>query len=113
MELILKDILENLLLSISILLASGVSYWIKQKVGKSKIDKFMATLDQKKELVSIAIKFVEVAYKDLDGEVKYSKAVEWVKMELDKLGLKYTNDELKALIESTLKSFKDEASKQR
>lgn len=96
MEELLKNILENILLSIGILVGTWVSYYIKRYIDKSKFE-------QKKELVAIAVRFVEQAYKDYHGEEKYNKAVHWVKLELDKFGIKYTEEELKGLIESTLK----------
>ncbi len=105
MELLLKDILENLLLSLMILIASGLSYVIKQYIDKSK-------LEQKKELVAIAIRFVEQVYKSYNGEQKYNEAVKWLTVQFEKAGLKYTDEEMKALVESTLKQFKEEFAKQ-
>lgn len=104
MEVFLKSILENVLLLIAVLAASGVAYFIKQNIDKEIVEK-------KKDLVAIAVNFAEQAYKGYDGERKYIEAVTWLKNELNKKGLTYTDNELKGLIESTLLSFKNELMK--
>lgn len=105
MEQIMMNIFENLLEALMILVASGVLYVIKKYLGKFNFD-------EKKELVDIGVRFVEQFYKDFGGAQKYSEAVTWITDELNKRGLKYTDDELKALIESRLISMKNEIKKQ-
>ena len=68
MEWIIKEILENVLLLIIVLIASGVAYFIKQLIDRGALEK-------KEHLVAIAIKFAEQVYKDYDGERKYNEAV--------------------------------------
>lgn len=100
----MMNIFENLLELLSILVASGLLYIIKKYAGKFNFD-------NKRELVDIGVRFVESVFKNYGGEKKYEEAVKWITAELNKKGLKYTEDELKALIESSVTTMNNEIKK--
>ncbi|WP_064198958.1 phage holin [Brevibacillus brevis] len=104
MDTLIKDIFENLLLIVTVLVATGASYIIKRNIDLSKFR-------DKKELVEIGVRFVEQAFKDYGGEQKYEEAIKWITTELNKKGLKYTDVELKGLIEKSVLEFKNALSK--
>jgi LL-H family phage holin len=102
---ILFEFLKPIFLAIAGFFGYQVAILIKRYVDKQ-------TLAQKQELVAIAVKMVEQMYKELDGEEKYNKAVEWVTAEATRLGIKITENEMRGLIESAVKTFKDQFAKQ-
>jgi LL-H family phage holin len=102
---ILFEFLKPVLLAIAGFLGYQVAIFIRRYVDRQ-------TLAQKQELVTIAVKMVEQMYKDLGGEEKYNKAVEWITAEAKRLGIKITENEMRGLIESAVKTFKDQFTKQ-
>ena len=60
----------------------------------------------KAELATIAVQFVEQAYKDFDGAEKFDAAMEHLSFSLGKYGIKVTPAELEALIESAVFEMK-------
>lgn len=67
---------------------------------------FLQNLAKKKEITSIIVKFVEQAYKEIDGVDKLSKAKEEVLKWANNIGLKITEQELDIMIESAVKDLK-------
>jgi LL-H family phage holin len=102
---ILFEFLKPIFLAIAGFLGYECAILIKRYVDKQ-------TLTQKQELVAIAVKMVEQLYKDLGGEEKYNKAVEWITIEAKKMGIKITENEMRGLIEAAVKTFKDQFANQ-
>lgn len=102
------NILYNLLLLIVTLAAAYLVVFLKKKVGTEKLKQIERELETKRELADIAVQFVEQVYKNvLHGEEKYNKAAEWLSAQFKKLGLEFTDTEIKGLIEAAVRSFKD------
>ncbi|NNG67363.1 phage holin [Caldanaerobacter subterraneus] len=98
----------NLLLLLAALAGVYLAGFLRRKVMNEKMEMILKELLTKKELAETAVKFVEQVYKDiLKGEEKYNKAAEWLKIQFSKLGLSYTDEEIKGLIEAAVRTFKD------
>ena len=85
---------------------------VRRKLGLENIKKVQAELSTKQELASLAIKFVEQAYKDLHGADKYNQAASWLAARAGEKGIKVTSDEIKGLIEAAVRMAKDEFGEQ-
>lgn len=79
---------------------------LQKKLGIEKMKKIQIELESKKNLVSIAVKFIQQAYEDLDGEEKLELAIDWLSEEFAKKGVNVSDEEIEGLIESTLKQLK-------
>lgn len=102
------NVLYNLLLLLAALAGVYLASFLKRKVMNERMEMILKELATKKELAETAIKFVEQVYRGvLKGDEKYNKAAEWLKIQLSKLGLSYTDEEIKGLIEAALRTFKD------
>lgn len=102
------NVLYNLLLLIITLAAAYLVAFLKKKIGIERLKQIEAELQTKQELADIAVRFVEQVYRDvLHGEEKFNKAVEWLTKQFKKLGLEFTEEEIKGLIEAALRGFKD------
>jgi len=105
---LLYNALYNLLLLVVTLIAMYLVAFLKKKVGAEKLKQIEIQLQTKQDLAAIAVQFVEQVYRDvLKGEEKYNKAAEWLVSQLKKLGLEFTDTEVKGLIEAALRTFKD------
>lgn len=81
---------------------------LRRRLGLEKIKRIQEELQAKRQLATLAIKFVEQAYTDLHGQDKYNQAAKWLSARIQERGLQVTSDEVKGLIEATLKAIKDE-----
>ncbi|HBK85521.1 MAG TPA: holin [Firmicutes bacterium] len=97
------DILSILLPVLAVMLAE----WLRRKIGVERLARIQRELETKKELAALAVKFVEQAYKDLKGEEKFQEAAQWLATQAIDRGINITADEIRGLIESTLRAFKD------
>lgn len=61
----------------------------------------------KEKVVKDCVNAVEQLYKDLHGEEKYNKAVEYISEMLEQKGITITELEIKMLIESACHSFNE------
>ena len=59
----------------------------------------------KRTLARTGVLFVEQVYKDLHGEEKMDKFLEWVAARMKNYGIKFDPDEMKALAEAWLAEF--------
>ena len=59
----------------------------------------------KRTLARTGVLFVEQVYKDLHGEEKMAKFLEWVAARLKQYGIKFDAEEMKALAEAWLAEF--------
>jgi hypothetical protein len=85
---------------------------IRRQLGLENIRKIQEELNTKMDLASLAIKFVEQAYKDLHGQDKYDQAANWLAARAGEKGIKVTADEVKGLIEAAVRMAKDEFGEQ-
>jgi hypothetical protein len=98
------DILSILLPVLAVMLAE----WLRRKIGVERLARIQRELETKKELAALAVKFVEQAYVDYDGEDKYLNAMKWLNQRAYELGINISIEEAQGLIEATLRAFKDE-----
>lgn len=107
----MNEIITNIVLAIiGVVVPIAVKYlvnWLETKIGAETLQALQQQLELKKCLAYEAVKFVEQVYKDLHGQEKYDKAVEWLTDQLNRIGLPYTEEELKGLIEASLREIKD------
>ena len=82
--------------------------WLQKRLGAEKIEKIKRELEIKQDLARIAVQFAQQVYKDLGGPERYEKAAEWLSNMATQMGLQLSTDEVKALIEATLKELKAE-----
>lgn len=62
---------------------------------------------QKMKWASAAVMFVEETYKDLDGQAKFAKAVDWFVNQLNHVGIKnVSNEEVEGLIQASVKEMR-------
>lgn len=96
---------------ISVLITAGIGLLvelIRRQIGIEGMKQISLTLAQKQVLATIAVQFVEQAYKDYAGEAKLAKASEWLAARAAEHGIKLTADEIQGLIESALRQMKDQ-----
>lgn len=96
---ILSTYLIPMLATILTAIASYVGLQIK-KLYEKKIN-----TETKKAIVSDVVKMVEQVYKDIHGEDKYNKAVQYITDALNEKNIPITDLEIKYLIESTCSEF--------
>jgi hypothetical protein len=85
---------------------------LRRKLGMENIRKIQEELNTKLDLASLAIKFVEQAYKDLHGQDKYDQAANWLAARAQERGIQANPDEIKGLLEAALRMAKDEFGEQ-
>ncbi|GIN99807.1 hypothetical protein J5TS2_04760 [Brevibacillus halotolerans] len=95
---IVLDVAHLLLLAVG---TWAIFYLVKFLKGKIK-----------KEHALRAVQYAEQAFVDLKGSEKYNEAVKYFVASMTRNKIKVTDEEVKALIESTLREWKDELNKQ-
>lgn len=96
----------NILVAIVPILAGLIAKYLVQKMGTERVKKIQAELAAKSELTAAAVNFAEQAYKDLNGEGKYEKALDWLTAQAMSVGLEITVTEARGLIESAVLAIK-------
>ncbi|TEB06364.1 phage holin [Pelotomaculum propionicicum] len=87
-------------------LALAIEY-LRRRLGTERLQKIQQELAAKQSLARLAVLFVEQAYRDLDGPEKYAKAAEWLSGRAKEYGIALTPEQIKGLIESAVRTFKD------
>jgi len=108
MEGLIMATVENILIILVTLAAGFAVVYIRKRLGVEGMQKIEKELAAKRELAYLAVLFVEQAYRDLGGEQKYNEAARWLSGRLKEKGLNIDYEEIKGLIEATLRTFKDE-----
>jgi len=85
---------------------------LRRRLGLEKMNKLQKELGTKKELAGLAVRFAEQAYKDLHGQEKYDQAAIWLSGQAKQRGIKISDEEVKGLIEASLKTAKEEFAQQ-
>lgn len=88
-------------------LAFALAELLRRKLGIEKLERIQKELETKQELAFIAVRFVEQAFIDLEGYEKYLEASFWLEEMLLARGIKISDEEIRGLIESSLRAFKD------
>jgi hypothetical protein len=105
-------LLLNELLKVLVVGGAGMLIAIlKKHLGIAGMEKIEKELKTKSAYATLAVQFVEQAYKDLHGKEKFEKAADWLSDQLGKVGLEVDEDDLKGLIESALKNAQAEFKK--
>lgn len=101
----MKDIILQIINGLlGTLVSIGVGYailFLKRSIA-------LKELTAKKSLVQSAVLFAEQTYKYLDGEGKFAQAESWLIDRVVNLGIKVDKEEIKGLIDSTVKKMKEE-----
>lgn len=82
--------------------------FLRRRLGTERLRRIQDEWDTKRDLATAAVRFAEQAYKTLDGPGKFQKASEFLAREAQKYGLQITSEEVKVLIESSLRMLKDQ-----
>lgn len=85
---------------------------IRRRLGTEKMRRIQKELETKQELALLAVRFAEQAYRDAGGPQKYSQAANWLAKRARERGIKVTGEEIQGLIESALRTLKDEFGEQ-
>ncbi|WP_214484644.1 phage holin, LLH family [Bacillus sp. SM2101] len=72
--------------------------------NKNHTEKFNSVL----EYAEIAVKFAEQYYDKYSGETKYKHAASWLSERASQIGIKLSEEEVRGIIEATLKNIKME-----
>lgn len=102
----LNEALLGLLTAVVTLMAGAITTY---GVSWLKNSGLLAKMTKNKAYAKIAVQFVEQVYGDIDGDEKLAKAQEGLKELLGKAGLKMSDEQLRILIESAVKSMRDSA----
>lgn len=66
----------------------------------------------KREYADRAVRFVEQVFTDIKGTAKYDEAVKWFVARMAQYRIKVSEEEIKGLLEASLRKMKEEYSKQ-
>lgn len=108
MEALIKNFLYEALLFLAGLVAIYAVRWLQARLSVEGLRRIQTELETKRELAELAVRFVEQVYRDLHGEEKFQKAAEWLAERARERGLQITADEIRGLIEATLRALKDQ-----
>lgn len=103
METIILEIVNTYgmeLLKAILMLVFGALGLIACKVGTRILN-----TETKRTLARTGVMFVEQVYKDLHGEDKMAKFLDWAAAQLKRYGIKYDAEEMRALAEACLAEF--------
>lgn len=100
------NILLDVVVVVSIIAGTFCASWLKNKAGSELVTRLTKELDLKRDIVNEGILFIQHAYQDSEGPKKYASALEWVSAEFDKRGFEVSEEEIRGLIEASLKSLK-------
>ncbi|HBV97790.1 MAG: phage holin, LL-H family protein [Peptococcaceae bacterium BICA1-7] len=98
--------MDALAVLVPALVALAIEF-VRRKLGTEKVAKLARELETKKELASLAVRFVEQVYKDVHGPAKLQEATEWMSARAKQMGVSITPEEIKGLIEAALRDAKD------
>lgn len=101
MEIQWFEVIQSLLYVIVMVAVPVVVKFIREK---NKTEQFAKVL----EYARIAVEFAEKYYYAYEGEVKYKHASQWLAERAAEIGIKLTDEEIRGLIESTLKRIEME-----
>jgi len=103
----LVGLATNLLAIIIPTLAAMAVELLRRKLGVEKMAAIERELSAKQDLGVMAVRFAEQAYRDLGGKEKYNAAARYLAHHANARGLKVSEQEIRALIESSLRSLKE------
>jgi len=99
--------MEELLATLFVVLVGILGYSLGVYVKNSKWSSVLDFVKTKQELARTVVRAVEQIYQDLKGEEKLEKALETLSNWFNNLGIDYTPEELRTLIEDAVKYFND------
>lgn len=100
-------IVVNAMMVLAPILVALLAEYLRRKIGVERLKAIQEELVAKEDLVLIAVQFVEQAFKNAGSEEKLNEALIWVLNEAGKRGIKVSEAEIKGMIESCLRAFKD------
>jgi len=104
----LLNALMDLLIVVGIVLITFVIAYVKKMLGVETMKKLNAELTNKQAIVDVVVLFVQQVYEKYDGEQKYSIALETASTWMMEKGMTVTADELRSMIEASVKALKVE-----
>jgi len=99
--------MEELLATLFLVIVGILGYLLGLYIKNSKWSSILDFVRTKQELARTVVRAVEQIYYDLGGEEKLQKALESLSNWFDELGIDYTPEELRTLIEDAVKYFND------
>lgn len=111
MEQIILSLLEQLI-SLFIVVGLGLlSAYLHKKLGIEKLKEVKSTIENKQQIVDLAVLFAQEAFKNLEGEDKFREVYVYASKKFKELGLNISGNELEVLIDSSVKRFRKEFGK--
>lgn len=99
---------KDILLALGIIVISLGIGWIKKLLGVATLSKIQHELTAEQSIARLGVMFVQQAFGHLDNQDKFDIAYSWLVKILQDKGFKVGDEEIEALIESSLKVLKKE-----
>jgi len=99
--------MEELLALLFVVLVGIAGYLLGLFIKNSRLANIFDLIKTKQELARTVVRAIEQMYKEFGGEEKLERALEMLSDWFERLGLSYTEEELRALIEDAVKYFND------
>lgn len=104
----LINIFQLLLYVIAIAGSTALTLWIKEKVGIERMRKISEQMHNEDSLAFRALMLVKEGIQESGlVEENLNKAAEWLSVELEKKGIKLSEQQIKDLLVSVFNQFKD------
>lgn len=107
---LLKVVFVTFVALMDLTLIVGIAY-VKKKIGVESMNKLNAELMNKQVIVDAVVLLVQQVYEKYSGEQKYAIALETASTWMMEKGLSVTADELRSMIEASVKALKAEFGK--
>jgi len=99
--------MEELLALLFVVLVGIAGYLLGLFIKNSRWANIFDLIKTKQELARTVVRAIEQMYKEFGGEEKLERALEMLSDWFERLGLSYTEEELRTLIEDAVKYFND------
>lgn len=104
---VITSLATSVLVIILPALAAMAAELLRRKLGVEKMAAIQRELETKQDLGVLAVRFAEQAYRDYDGDVKYNAAAKYLAKQASVRGLKISEQEIQGLIESSIRTLKE------
>lgn len=103
---IVSELIINIIYLLILIIGTLFVAFLKKIVGTEKLKNIKELAEVKEWYIKHAVLFVQQVYKDLDGDEKFNIAFSWVINLFEENSISISEDELKGMIESSLKELK-------
>ena len=108
---LVTQLVTDLILIVAALAGAALAWVVRSALGPQAatwIQKVQEELIAKQDLVRLAVMYAQQYWAELDGPERYEKAVEWLTNQAKRIGIEMTDDEMRGLIEASVKQLKAE-----